>query len=188
MGSKVFLAVVLAITITRAVGEAQQQQGSHVTEQTTFSIETGIVRPVPLPDKVLQLPRKDEIAVESSVGCTDRGDGLDTLQAAWFVTSEVHLAGQDEIDLVILAANRCLNGANVGPFCVARKTKQGYQLAWGTGGHNLKIMGTRWKGFRDIHRSTITTGKVFITTYRFDGQRSKSSTAPRAPLPRINAQ
>jgi hypothetical protein len=182
MGSKVFLAVVLAIAITGAVGEAQQHQESQVTEQTAFSIETGILRPVPLPDEVLQLLRKDEIALESSVGCTDKGGGPDVLQAAWFVASEVHLAKQDEIDLVILAANRCLNGANVGPFWVTRKTKQGYQLVLGTGGHDLRVMGTRWNGFRDIRRATITTGKVVTTTYRFDGQRYQELNSTSRPI------
>ena len=185
MGSKAILAVILAIALTRIAGEAQERKKFELTEQTNFSIETSIEKiekPVPLPSGVLQLLKKDEDALESSVGCTDEGGGPDALQASWFVASEVHLGRQDEKDLVVLAANQCLNGANVGPFWVARKTKQGYQLVLSTGGHDLKILDSRSKGFRNIRRASLTAVTVSTTTYHFDGQRYQEFNSTSGPI------
>jgi hypothetical protein len=152
------------------------------TEQMSFSVEEGFEKPVSLPNEVLQLLKKDTITLEASVGCTERGGGPDVLQASWFKASEIHLGTPGEIDLLVMAANGCLNGANVGPFWVARKTSQGYRLVLSTGGHSLEVMGTRSEGFRDIQTYTASAITVSTVVYRFNGEKYEEFDSSSEPI------
>jgi len=171
MRSNLSLSVTLTIALSGIVGEAQVHKKLEQTEQTSFSIESGIKKPVPLPSEFLELLKKDENALAASVGCSNEGGGPGILQASWFLASQIHLAAADEIDLVILSTNQCLNGAHVGPFWVARKTMNGYQLILSTGGDGLTILRDRSNGLRDIRRETFAAGRVSMTVYRFDGHK-----------------
>jgi hypothetical protein len=103
-------------------------------EQAIFAAEgVKLSRPVDLPENALQVLRKDEF-VRSCLGDSTSPEGI---PAYCFVGSEIRLgATQDENDLVIQprdlpgrpSENRCLWHAHSIPFCVLKKTADGYAL------------------------------------------------------------
>ncbi len=77
-------------------------------QQTSFSAEEPIQHPVSLPPDILQLLRQDA-RIQT---CLRKGQSKEDIQASWFVASEIDLKFDRSSDLIILAANPCLNGAN----------------------------------------------------------------------------
>ena len=108
----------------------------------------------------------------------------DQLPAKWFVASEIHLAGPNEIDLIVLprlapsdkppseeSENACLFGANINPFWVLRETPSGFDLILSKSAHDLDVLNTRSNGYRDIRLYSLTAISVTISDFRFDGNR-----------------
>jgi hypothetical protein len=106
------------------------------------------------------------------------------LPANWFVASEIHLGGPNEIDLVVLpgsrlpdtpsgepSANACLVGANTGGFWILRRTPLGFVMVFSGMAHGLDILKTRTHGFRDIRLYTISLRSTLTQDFRFNGER-----------------
>jgi hypothetical protein len=178
---------VLALAINAAVG---QKASVSAFEQSQFSMETDVVpilHPIDLPEGALQVLRNDR----SILNCSGADKmTADQVPAVWFVASEVHLGGPREIDLVVqgrdlhvkLPPNLCLMGVNIKPFWVFRQTEQGYSLVLSTSAHDLRVLGTRSKGFRDIEASAMTAVTGYSTTYKFDGEKYQVSKTDSKPL------
>jgi hypothetical protein len=105
------------------------------------------------------------------------------LPANWFVASEIHLEGPNEIDLIVLpggripdtppgepSANACLVGANTSGFWVLRKTPLGFLVVLSEMAHDLEVLKTRSHGFRDIRLYTISLSSTLIQDFRFEGR------------------
>jgi hypothetical protein len=151
----------------------RQEQSQFSAEQEDVGIP--IRRPVSLPDAALQVLRNDKrVAL-----CLERENLPSGIPVRWFIASEIHLDGPDEIDLVVQprmlrdapAENRCLFGANIAPFWVLRKTAQAYTVVLEIDAHDLSVLNTRWKRYRNIEAYAMTAGDVHSILYRFDGQK-----------------
>lgn len=125
-----------------------------------------IERPVPLPDDVLRILQKDG-RVQT---CLEQGRSLDQIPADWFVAAEQNLNDGESSDLLIMANNSCLFGANVAPFWIFRGTLQGYRLVLDVPALTLRILDSRTNGYLDIETSAATTVEIAYAAFRSDGK------------------
>jgi len=192
---------ILIAALMQSAGAGQTAKRARSEEQSRFNSEQGfagepIQHPVSLPVGALRVLADDD-GVSSCL--ENENMTRDQLPASWFVASEIHLDGPDELDLVVLpnldtgiAQNLrrpagCFLGANTAEFWIVRKTSQEYELVLHAGGHNLKVSKIRTNGFRDAMTITPQEAGRIVTTviYTFDGKRYK----PRRTLvERVGAQ
>ena len=171
----------IMLSIPTICWQAEKPKKPGGVEQSHFSAEQdvpglAVKRPVEVPESVLQILRTDERIL---MCIKDENLTPETVSASWFVGSEVHLDGADEIDLVVLprlpqkelTEHRCLFGANIDPFWVFRKTPQNYELVLSVATHDLDVLGTRSKGYRDIRTYSITAKTIETTDYCFNGRK-----------------
>ena len=179
------LTLVLALAVCGAAGQSQQDEKTRQREQLDFSMETEIVpveKPVTLPEAALRLLEK-EADVSSCMENANVSPGQ--LSSSWFVGSEIHLGGPDEIDLIVLPSelkptqpmhrppNACFFGPYTAKFWVLRMTRNGYELALAVHAHDLGALKTRWNGHRDIETTVSTLNGSTTTLFRFDGKQYK---------------
>jgi hypothetical protein len=147
--------------------------GKTAKEQTSFDADSArqIARPVPLPDSVLQILAQDtEVVACRKESPIPPGASL----ASWFMASEVHLDGPDEVDLVVLPVvqgNRfmCFHSAEgIGWFWVFHQVGAHYELALKTAGLGLTILDARHNGFKDIESGMAFGTHSSQTTYRYE--------------------
>jgi hypothetical protein len=103
-------------------------------EQRSFGAEDqNFEHTVSLPSTVLDILRKqDEVKDALDMENVPFGDPPST----WFLASEVHLAGPNEKDIVVMG--KCpVCGANVVPFWVFRPDEHGHELILAAGGLGL---------------------------------------------------
>lgn len=136
-------------------------------QQTSFSAENPVQHPVNVPPDVLQLLRQDA----RNQTCLEEGQSKEDIQASWFVASEIDLKNDRSSDLIILAKNPCLNGANVVPFWVFRTTPGGHTLALSTTAFALDVLTARSKTYRNLQLTSLTAKTEQTTVYKFDGLR-----------------
>src|SRR5664280_2910692 len=102
MKSRFAILVTIAVaTLAPAIASAQLKP--RIAEQLNFSAEADTVqRPIDLPTGVMEILRRDRYVLDT---LEDEGPSPDKLPASWFWSSQVHLAGPNEKDLVIVG--RC---------------------------------------------------------------------------------
>ena len=156
------------------------QQPSHVEprEQTIFGAEEEITHPASLPEDVLQILRRDERNRRRLAG----GQTPDDMPASWFAASRVRLNDDDLPDLVVMAANPRLWGANIVPFWVFRSTPRGHELVLKVMTLGLEILRTKTNGYRDIRTTEVAAGKVTNTVYSFDGAEYQARRSSQEPI------
>jgi hypothetical protein len=148
-------------------------------EQSTFGLEDPpITKPIAIPGEVLQILRTDKI-VQNHL---NEGQTPADIPASWFEGSQIHLDGSDELDLVVVPKNGLLFGANVGPIWVFHKTAKGYDEVLSISVHDLRVLKTKWKGFREIQVYSMTAVTVTTEIFRFDGQRYVSFNKVTKPI------
>jgi hypothetical protein len=137
-------------------------------EQHVFGAEDeNFQRPFALPRAILDVLRRDPMVKDS---LEDKNIPPDQLPGSWFQASEVHLAGPDERDVIVMG--HCpVCGANVAPFWVFRPARKSYELIMFGGGLALEIMRHRTNGYRDIETSMVVTQKPWSGVWRFDGKK-----------------
>lgn len=160
-------------------------------EQFSFSAEDEAVRrPASLPEDVLNILRIDKRAsiCEQNEGIAPAG-----VPASWFTASQIHLAGSDETDLVVRpgtpsdwksgpSPNRCLFGANTIQFWIFSETPSA-KLLLSVGAHDLTVLDTQGKGYRDVEIDVGGLAGVSTTVFRFDGQRYQPYRHNYTPTP-----
>jgi hypothetical protein len=165
---------------------AQKPSKDQQQEQTTFgsdaaSAEEFTRKPVEVPAGALQVLRDTLTMDRGTLYCIKKG-GLepDQVSASWFVGSEIHLDGPEEVDLIVRPnvfklgtrelpeAASCLLGAHVIPFWVLRNIGGRYSLLLETWVVTLGVLSSRTNGYRDIQ--TISSTAVTRTTllYKMD--------------------
>jgi len=149
-------------------------------EQSEFSQEViKITRPSDAPKDVLQILRRNEYVLNCLQFLRQEDEAPDEIPSSWFVASEIHLGGPKEVDFVVQprelgrvpAENRCLFGARVIPFWVFRNTPKGFELILEVHEHDLTVLSTRSKGYRDIETWSSTAITQTTWLYKFDGRR-----------------
>lgn len=169
------------------VGSARAQSGANSRrgEQTAFAADTipgevRIKKPVDISNGALQVLRNTERA---RLCITAAAISTKEVLASWFVGSEIHLNGPDEVDLIVEprdlsekpSANRCLYGAHVMPFWVLREADGKFQLLLETDAAGLFVLDSRTKGYRDIKEVTGFIGTTGSVTFQFDGEKYQIS-------------
>jgi hypothetical protein len=153
--------------------EPSRAWGKTEREQTSFDADPSsqITRTVSLPDSVLQILAQDS----EVVACMKENPiPSEASLASWFVASEIHLDGPDEVDLVVLPVaqgNRlmCFHSVEgIGWFWVFRQVGAHYELALKTAGLGLIIRDARHRGYRDIQSGLAFGMHSSQTTYRFE--------------------
>jgi hypothetical protein len=177
LGSLLLLAAVSA-----CAGEQTTKKGNE-PEQTVFGADPlpqqFIRKPVQVPPAALQVLR-DSLG-RGAVNCLkSNGITADDVPALWFVASEIHLDGPEEVDLIVQPnlpkirtdelphheASGCLLGANVGPFWVLRNTSGRYGLLLETYALSLEVLNSRSNFYRDIQAEGATAGTLTTILYK----------------------
>lgn len=147
-------------------------------EQFSFSAEDeDVQRPASLPGEVLSILRSDK-----RVSICEQNEGIAPAQvpSSWFSASQIHLAGPDETDLIVRpgtpsdwksgpSPNVCLFGANTIQFWVFSETPRA-KLLLNVYAHDLIVLDTWGKGYRDVEIDIGSLAGVSTTVFRFDGQ------------------
>jgi hypothetical protein len=139
--------------------------------QAIFEAEEPIRLPVPVPDDVLQILRQDERNQKRLA----QGQTPSDMPASWFVGSRIDLNDDGLPDLVVMAANPHLLGANIVPFWIFRNTQQGHQLALHAMTLGLEVMKTKTRGYRNIRTTEVAAGEIFDTVYLFNGSEYRAA-------------
>ena len=149
------------------------------SEQTVFSAEdSGVKRPVSIPEDVMAILRKDEGVLPVLDYENVRPENL---PASWFSAAEVHLTLSSTPDLVV-AAEPPLAGGNVDTFWVFRATAHGHELMVTAPAHSLALKSTRSHGYRDIELLSNTAVAFHTVILRFDGTEYKVLRDKWAPI------
>jgi hypothetical protein len=140
-------------------------------EQSVFSMEDdSVLKPVPVPEGILQNLKETDRDVKL---CLEKYDLEGPPPSSWFEASQIHLGDPNEIDFVVMPAVvpglGCLIGANVAPFWIYRKTSQGFESVFDIHVHHLKILRSKWNGFREIRVYSMTVSTVTTEVFRFEG-------------------
>ncbi|MGA8871157.1 MAG: hypothetical protein WB460_08460 [Candidatus Acidiferrales bacterium] len=190
---RVIQILALVMTFGQSLG-GQSVANHHQSEQTSFGAEA-------IPGEVLvknpvEVPKTALLVLQ---GALSRGAlncvrfekvRPEEIPSSWFVASEIHLDGPNEIDLIIRpqalpespSPNRCLFGAHAVPFWILVKADEGYRLLLKTTGDALQIMDQRTRGYRDIEVWSLTAATRTALILKFDGNRYQL--AERRPAPR----
>lgn len=155
------------VMVCLQLGFPQSKPGA-AAEQSHFSAEDEEVRrAIEVPAPALDILRRDPRVAEAI-----KGQGIDAanIPKSWFLASEVHLAGPEERDVVVVGVGR-LAGANVTTFWVFRPRLHGFELLLKASAHDLAIRSTRTNGYRDIETLVATAVQSSRTVFRFDGNR-----------------
>lgn len=103
--------LVFALALFGAISagaNCQAPKRADQSEQSVFGLELPFVRPVAVPDGVIQALKSD-FAVTTNI-CEQQNPSDATLHS-WLVASEIHLAEGSGPDLLVMAKH-CLSGAN----------------------------------------------------------------------------
>jgi hypothetical protein len=179
------MAILIAALL--ATASALGHSDESTKEQWNFSSEQEYVNEPVRQPVTLSAEALEALAADQNVNACLKETGKSADQAfSWFVASEIHLGGGDEIDYVVLPSllskaeqpgdmpdNACFRRANAAWFWALRNTRQGYKLVFSGAGHDLSVLRHRTNGFRDIKTSTAIQagGMISETVYRFDGRR-----------------
>lgn len=158
--------LIVGIVLTGSSGAPAQRHAQ--TEQRHFSAEDeGVQRPVSIPQSVLDILVKDDGVREVM---ENEDPPRKTAPESWFSASEIHLAGPNEKDLIVVGEGS-LSGANVVMFWVFRPAAGGYDLVLTGSAHDLDVLNKRWQGYREIELSAESAVEFFSSTFRWDGHR-----------------
>jgi len=162
-------------------------------EQTNFDSEQDYANQPVQDPKPLSTDALYALAKDQRVSDCLRLSGKSPDQAfAWFVSSEIHLAGKDETDFIVLPSLRsdseglpCFQDSDTAWFWALRKTRLGFELIFSGSGHYLSVSRHRTNGLRDIKlfSSAQVGGVVAEGVFRFDGQRYVQVKASEFPTP-----
>ncbi|HKF20966.1 MAG TPA: hypothetical protein VKE93_05325 [Candidatus Angelobacter sp.] len=178
MNSKRFGTTLLTFLVMGCAATAQVK-GSHPSEQTHFSAEVeGVDKPVTLPQDVVAILGKDEMVRNA---LENENVPAEKMPLSWFSASAIHLSNSGKVDLVV-AGNPPLAGANVTTFWVFRATPHGYELVLNAPAHDLAVMNTRSRGYRDIELISMTAVQMSSVLCRFDGARYTKYKARSEPI------
>jgi hypothetical protein len=148
--------------------EAALGKRSSQPEQLHFSAEdSGVTKPVAIPDDVLAILRDDETV---RLALKDESTPAEKLPLSWFSASAVHLSRSDKSDLVVKGEGP-IAGANVTTFWIFNATDRGHELVFTAPAHDLIVQRTRWNGHREIEIISATASNVSTVLCRFDGKR-----------------
>jgi hypothetical protein len=165
--------LLFAVSVYEMAAQVPVAEMTRQREQSSFSMEqeiVPIVKPATLSEGALRALEKDA-DIASCMENENLSPGQ--LPFSWFIGSQIHLDGPDEIDLIVLpnlTANTCFVGPYTAKFWVLRMTRKGYELALSVHTHGMEVLKRSWKGYRDIETTVSTLHGTTTTLFRFDGK------------------
>jgi hypothetical protein len=154
----------------------QHAQQTPPQEQTSFGSEAPVRSPVTIPDDALLV--LTDFLGQGTTNCLKNMAKLtpERVPASWFVASEIHLNGPNEVDLIVQPNNDtrelgsgCLRGAHVVPFWVLTKGRR-YELLLATDADALQVLDSRTNGHRDIQTTAHTAISNTVLLFKFFAQ------------------
>jgi hypothetical protein len=183
MGSKQLIWCVALGALLAANARVESGQSSENSpEQTVFDAEgdsSGLLvkRTAAIPDSALQVLR--DTLTGGTFNCLKAsGTTPEQAPASWFLASEIHLNGPNEIDLVVLPnvpgisdptnPGGCLLAAHGGPFWVLGPgiASGRYGLLLATYGLGLRVLNSRTNRYRDIEIGTERNTRIYKFTWQ----------------------
>lgn len=159
--------MVVVISFSETSTQASAQSARLAIQENFSAEDEGVKRPVVLPSEVLELLSADDSVREQM---KEGEPKLTELPQTWFSASEIQLGTTKTNDLIVQATGP-LVGANVVEFWVFIPTRAGWKLALMVPVHDLRVMRTRYRGYRKIEVSGATCCTIATARYRFDGSR-----------------
>lgn len=160
--------ILIALIVSlAAVGTAEGKTKSTLP-QTRFGAEEEIVRPVKLPNEVIQILRSDERGQECFGGGTEGKIPPVWLKA--FKGSKIDLNADHLQDLIVMPKDACLYGANIVPYWVFLQTPKGYEMVLSDYSLGFEVLKTRTNGYLDLESTSATAVEVFSNVFMFDGK------------------
>lgn len=144
-------------------------QTALVSAQTSFSENAPVQHPVALSPGVLKVLFETDQARQV---LNFASDAAQDDPARLFRAAEVHLAGSDEVDLVVVGVPP-MAGADSSWFWVIRATRNGPRVVLFTSASSLDLAESTTNGYRDIIATSSSASETQETTYHFDGKSYK---------------
>jgi hypothetical protein len=157
--------------------QGPSEKGRH-WNQSSFGSDKPVQQPVPVPSSVLEILQADP----RNQTCLPPGGSQSQIPASWSVASRIRLHKRGGLDLIVLPANSCLNGANVSPFWVFRQTPQGNEVVLRASGLVLDLLNARTKKYRDIRVTSVSSKTEYVSLYKFNGNTYAESLSFTKPL------
>lgn len=150
-------------------GRDEKKIGRRV--QVRFSMEEEIEHPVPLPEDVLQILKRDDYVRVKSL---KEGEGDERITSSLFVASEIDLNDDGLQDLVVTGSEESfLSGANNTAFWIFQTTPNGHRLVLDIGTQGFRILESKTNGFRNIEAGSQIPARIMSERYVFDGERER---------------
>jgi hypothetical protein len=147
-------------------------------QQTVFSAEEPIQSPIEVPTDVLRILQKDA----RNKTCLREGQSFKDIPSSWFVASGVEFKEARLHILIVMSANSCLNGANVIPFWIFRRTAGGHLLSLSTTAFALEILKTRTNSYPDIRLTSLSARTEYTSVYKFNGNKYRPRRRSQKPI------
>jgi hypothetical protein len=173
-----FIAAAAILGLAILIMPAGAQMRSALREQTTFSGDEPLQRPVALPTPVLKML----LDTEKGKQALEAENPDESAPSKWFHATEVHLAQPGQIDLVIVGSYP-MSGADNTWFWVVRNASKAPRIVLFTGGNGLRLLNGRTNGYRDVRTSWASPREVVITEYKFIGGKYKQTKQNRKENP-----
>ncbi len=139
------------------------QSEKHTNEQTVFENEVGFQHPVPLPDAVLQVLRRNK----RSKFCLKQTPTVKEIPASWFEATEVGLGTNGATGFIVKNNDLCLAAADSGSFWVFRKLRDHYEMILNQSGGSLELLHSSSNGYYDISIGAATPAALYKEHYKF---------------------
>ena len=146
-------------------------------EQTSFSSEEKVSRPVKLPQSILkQLAEYDDGQLgKCQQDKSMRRPGI----ASHFTASKIDLDGDKRPDLLVQAQTSCFMGAHNTTFWIftgkGTDAAPAYELVFDIAVDFLNVLKTSTNGYRDIETASHTAVELYTIEWKFDGQKYQKS-------------
>lgn len=174
--------IILAIfalleTSVQAQTNKSKSAATRTKEQTSFSSEGKISKPVKLPSEVLeQLAQYDEGQLTK---CQQDEFTRRPSVAEHFAAAPINLDGDQRADLIVQAQTPCFMGAHNTTFWMftdsGAKPNVNYKMTFDITADFLTILKTSSNGFRDIETSSHTAVELYTIRWKFDGKKYRQS-------------
>lgn len=172
-----YITLIMAFAIFASGVHGQTQKAKKkpiIKEQTSFSSEGKISKPVKIPENVLkQLGEYDDRQLEQ---CQQDEFSRKANAAEHFAASKINLNGDQWLDLIVQAQTHCFMGAHNTTFWIfTGKSETTYELTFDIAVDFLEILKTSTKGYRDIETASHTAVELYSVRWKFDSQKYQKS-------------
>lgn len=176
------LVLLIAVPLVSGMcGTSEQARIDSQHVELRLSLEEKSEQPFTLPAELLQLLRQDK-RVQSCIA--QQGVSAE-FSPSWFTGASIRLGPAQQQGYLVMAAEPCLLGANIGPFWLFRKNNGRYDLLLQVDAHTVEILHSTTNGYPDIRTLAATASQVKAAVFRFDGKQYRLIQSKKSPIGRL---